>query len=103
MKYFMIKYHSKGESPDQWHTRVKQFIAAIDAQPDLEQRITYRCFKMKDGLDYFHIAGAADDGAVKVLQSKDFFKGYSEATRDAAEGEVTVVPLELIAETHFVA
>jgi hypothetical protein len=37
---------------------------------------------------------------VKTLQSRDFFKHYQAKTRQvAAGGEVTVTPIELIAET----
>ena len=38
--------------------------------------------------------------AVKTLQSRDFFKHYPEKTRQvAAGGDVTVTPIEVIAET----
>jgi hypothetical protein len=37
--------------------------------------------------------------AVKTLQQRDFFKHYTEKTRQVAGGEVTVTPIELIAET----
>jgi hypothetical protein len=33
------------------------------------------------------------------LQRRDFFKHYTEKTRQVAAGEVTVTPIELIAET----
>ena len=41
----------------------------------------------------------ADDAAVKTLQSRDFFKHYTEKTRQVAAGEVVVTPMEMIAET----
>jgi len=40
-----------------------------------------------------------DEAAIKTLQSRDFFKHYTEKTRQVAGGEVVVTPLELIAET----
>jgi hypothetical protein len=43
---------------------------------------------------------AADEQTVKALQSQAFFKSYNEATRAVAkDGEVTVTPLELVADT----
>jgi hypothetical protein len=33
------------------------------------------------------------------LRSRNFFKHYTEKTRQVAGGEVTVTPIELIAET----
>jgi hypothetical protein len=56
--------------------------------------------KLKDSTDYFHIATAADDAAVKALQSRDFFKRYDEPTRRVAIGDVQVSPLEIVAETR---
>lgn len=55
--------------------------------------------KSRDGNDYYHIATPADDDAVKALQQSAFFKPYQERTRQVAGGDVTVSPLELIAET----
>ena len=62
-------------------------------------RIIYRCLKNRDDASYWHLASAADDSAVKTLQQRDFFKHYTEKTRQVAGGEVTVTPIELIAET----
>ena len=55
--------------------------------------------KIRDGADYFHFAAAADETAIKALQSREFFKRYTEKTKQVAGGEVTVSPLEIIAET----
>jgi hypothetical protein len=101
MKYFLIKYRFKaGGSEEQWHRDIAAFIAAVDGDPAVSGRITYRCMKARDGSDYYHLATAADDDAVKALQSRDFFSRYTEkAELAAAGGEVDVVPLELIAQT----
>jgi len=56
--------------------------------------------KNRDDASYFHLAAAADDAAVKALQSRDFFKAYQARTREvAADGNVTVTPIEIIDET----
>jgi hypothetical protein len=55
--------------------------------------------KSRDDSSYFHLAAPIDDAAVKTLQSRDFFKHYTEKTRQVAGGEVTVTPIEVIAET----
>jgi hypothetical protein len=99
MKQFLIKYHLTNGTPDAWHQDVEEFIAALDGDPDLKGRISYRVMKIKDGSDYYHIASPADDDAVKTLQQRDFFKAYTEKTRAVAGGDVTVSPLETIAET----
>ena len=99
MKHFMIRYTRTNGAEEDWHRDIAEFIAAIDGDPDLKGKITYRCMKMRDDLSYTHLAAAADEQAIKALQSRDFFKRYTEKTRAVAGGEVTVTPLQLIAET----
>jgi hypothetical protein len=100
MKHFMIKYQFANGTTEEWHREIGRFIAALDSDPDLKGRIIYRCMKNRDDSSYFHFATAADEQAVKTLQGRDFFKHYTEATRKAAAGgEVTVTPIEVIAQT----
>jgi hypothetical protein len=48
----------------------------------------------------FSSCRSADDAAVKTLQSRDFFKAYQAKTREvAANGNVTVTPVDVIAAT----
>ena len=100
MKHFMIKYEFRNGTPEAWHQEIGRFIKAIDDDPELKGRISYRCMKNRDDKHYFHLAGVADDQAQKTLQSRDFFKHYTEMTRKVAGGEVTVTPIELIDETR---
>ena len=99
MKQFLIRYRLTNATPEAWHQDVAKFIAALDDDADLKGRISYRVMKTKEGSDYYHIASPADDDAVKTLQQRDFFKSYTEKTRAVAGGDVTVLPLEIIAET----
>jgi hypothetical protein len=99
MKHFMIKYKFAHGTPEEWHREIARFIAALDNDPELKGRIIYRCMKNRDDSSYFHLASAADDAAVKVLQQREFFKHYTEKTREVAGGDVVVTPIEWIAET----
>ena len=99
MKHFMIKYSFANGTTEDWHREIARFITALDGDAELKGRISYRCMKNRDDRNYFHLAAAADDAAVKTLQSRDFFKAYTETTRRVAGGEVTVTPIELIATT----
>ena len=99
MKHFMIKYRFANGTPAEWHQEIARFIAALNADPELKGKISYRCMKNRDDPSYFHLASAADEHAVKTLQSRDFFKRYTERTRQVAGGEVTVTPIELIDAT----
>ena len=101
MKYFMIKYRRSSGHEADWHRHIADFIARLDSDPAVKGKISYRCLKRRDGTDYFHIAGAVDDQAIKALQQSAFFRSYNEETRKVAAGEVEVIPLEVIAETAF--
>ena len=100
MKHFMIRYQRANGTQEDWHQAIAGFIAELDQDPELKGKILYRCMKIKDGADYLHLAAAADEHAIKALQSKEFFKRYTEKTKQVAKGgEVSVTPLEIIAET----
>ena len=74
-------------------------IAALNDDPELKGKIIYRCLKNRDDAEYFHLASAVDEDAIKTLQSREFFQHYSEKTRQVAGNGVVVTPMELIAET----
>jgi len=100
MQQFMIRYRRQNADAETWHRDVAQFIAAVDADPELRGRIGYRVMRLGGGDDYVHIATPADDQAVKTLQSRDFFKRYNERVRAvAADGKVEVTKLDLVGET----
>ncbi len=99
MKHFMIKYQLGNGTAEEWHREIDRFIAALNEDPELKGKIRYRCMKNRDDCSYYHLAAADDEAAIKTLQGRDFFKRYTEKTRQVADGEVTVTPIELIAET----
>ena len=99
MKQFMIRYRLTNGTAEDWHQDIAKFIAAVDQDPELKGKITYRCMRLRDEPQYFHLATAADEQAIKTLQQREFFKRYTEATKHVAGGDVVVAPLEIIAET----
>jgi len=99
MKYLLITYRFNHGSEADWHREIARFIAALDDDPVLKGRISYRCMKARGSSEYYHLAAAADDAAVQALQSRDFFSHYTAQTELVAGGEVVVTPLELIAQT----
>jgi hypothetical protein len=99
MKHFMIKYQFANGTTEDWHREIDRFISALNNDPELKGKISYRCMKNRDDTSYFHLAAATDEQAIKSLQQRDFFKHYTEKTRQVAGGEVVVTPIELIAET----
>ena len=98
MKQTLIKYKLTNATADEWHRDIAKFIAALDTDPAINGRISYRVMKSREGNDYYHLATHVDNDAVKALQQSAFFKPYQERTRQVAGGDVSVSPLELIAE-----
>ena len=72
MKHFLIKYRLKNGSEERWHQDIVRFISALDNDPALRGKISYRCMKGRGGSDYYHIATAADDDAIRALQAREF-------------------------------
>jgi hypothetical protein len=101
MKHFLIKYTFSGGLREEWHAEIDRFIAALDGDPVLGGKIAYRCLKHAQGDDYYHLAAAADEEAVRTLGERDFFSRYTECAEKASGGTVAVLPLELVAETKF--
>src|ERR1700691_3135558 len=100
MKHFLIKYRFKDGSEAAWREQIGRFIAAVEADATLNGRISYRCMKADNGSgEYYHLAATADDEAGKALQSRDFFKAYTEETKRVSGGTVEVLPLAIVAET----
>ena len=99
MKQFMIKYQFAHGTTEEWHREIGRFIAALDNDAELKGKIIYRCLKNRDDSSYYHLAAAADEQTIKTLQARDFFKHYTEKTRQVAGGDVVVTPMELIAQT----
>jgi hypothetical protein len=95
----MIKSQFANGTTEEWHREIGRFIAALDNDAELKGKIIYRCMKNRDDSSYYHLASAADEQAIKTLQARDFFKHYTEKTRQVAGGDVVVTPMELIAET----
>ena len=99
MKFNLIRYRFKTGSPEEWHQDIAQFVAALDADPALRDKISYRAMKAKEGDEYFHIAVAADQQAAKDLGGRDYFNRYTDKTDRVSGGGVEVLPLEIVAET----
>jgi len=72
----------------------------LDGDADLKGKISYRCMKVRDDAAHYHLAAAADDQAVKLVQLRDYFKCYTEETKHVAGRDVVVSPLEIIAATN---
>ena len=66
MKNFLIKYRFSSGSANARHQLIAQFIAALDSDPELKGKISYRCMREKGGSGYYHLAAASDKDAISA-------------------------------------
>jgi len=58
MKHFMIKYQFANGTTEDWHREIGRFIAALNSDPELKGKISYRCMKNRDDTSYYHLAAS---------------------------------------------
>ncbi|MGC1379475.1 MAG: hypothetical protein WA814_00470 [Candidatus Baltobacteraceae bacterium] len=98
MKYALIKYHFSHGSKDDWHRDIARFIEAIENDPELRGKISYRAMKAGSD-DYYHLATAFDQATADLLGERGFFDRYTARTGEVSGGKVEVIPLDIIAQT----
>jgi len=101
MKYFLITYRFQNGELAEWHAEIARFIAALDADPVLNGKISYRCLQSKAGPDCYHLATAFDEEAAKTLGERDFFARYTDKCEQVSGGTVEVTPMDLVGETAY--
>ncbi|MGH7285714.1 MAG: hypothetical protein ACRELY_29700 [Polyangiaceae bacterium] len=99
MKRFLISYSREKVTEQEWHARVAEFIRDIENDAELKGKILYTVMKAKDGTSYYHLAEVLDEKAGQLLQTREFFKAYTAATKQAGDDKVVVTPIETIAAT----
>ena len=99
MKRFLITYSREKATEGEWHARVGEFIREIESDADLKGRIFYTVMRAKDGASYYHLAEVLDDKAGEILQTREFFKAYTAATKKTGGDKVVVTPIEIVAAT----
>jgi hypothetical protein len=100
MIYSLIRYAIREPSED-WEREVSAFIQAIDRDPSLRGRVSYRCLKESDGVSFCHIAAAVNDSAVEDLKERPFFKPYSAKLRAIATRGPEFTKLQVVGETEI--
>ncbi len=102
VKHVLIRYHLDQGSMADWHRDIEMFIACLESDPELREKITYRAMRTPDN-DYYHMATAVDQDAADLLAERAYFEYYTGRTSQVSAGQVSVIPLEVVAETRVVA
>jgi hypothetical protein len=92
MKYSIIKYQFQNGTTEHWHREVARFVSAPDGDRELKGRIRTATIKTTIMLRLRPTIRPSRrcSRAIKAYQAK---------TQQLADGEVTVTPVELTAET----
>ncbi len=99
MKHVLIRYRCEDGSQSEWHDEVARFVKAIEADPELSGKITYRAMKTPDG-DYYHLATVVDQATADLLGEREFFARYTARVDEVSKGTLETSPLEIVAETN---
>ena len=93
-----IRYEFSGDE-DKWEAAIRGFIAAIDADPEVSGRFTYRVNKAKEGNMRVHWGSWDRPETVATLQSRDYFKSFAAELQAMAGESLSAVPLTEWAQT----
>jgi hypothetical protein len=100
MIYSLIRYSINVPNED-WEHEVLAFVRAIDRDPSLRGRVSYRCLKEGDGVSFCHIAAAVNDAAVDDLKERPFFRPYSAKLRAIAKCEPEFTKMQVVGGTEI--
>ncbi len=94
----LIQYDYDGDEAA-WLSAAEDFVAAIDNDPVLRGKFSYRVNIAADGVGRAHVGRWDSDETLAHLQSQDFFKTFAAKVGEFAGGAQNATRLRLAAET----
>ena len=94
----LIQYDYDGDEGE-WMAAVEGFVAAIDADPALRGKFSYRTNIAADGVGRVHVGRWDDEETLAHLQAQEFFKQFAAKVGEFAGGAPNATRLRLAAET----
>jgi len=94
----LIQYDYDGDE-SAWQTAVEGFVTAIDADPDLRGKFSYRVNTAADGVGRVHVGRWDKEETLAHLQAQDFFKQFAAKVGEFAGGSPNVTRLRQAAGT----
>ncbi len=98
MNGILIQYDYDGDE-GAWLAAVEDFVAAIDDDPVLRGRFSYRVNVAADGVSRVHVGRWDSEETLTHLQSQDFFKAFAAKVGEFAGGPPNASRMRLAAET----
>ena len=84
----LIQYEYSGDEAA-WRAAVDAFVAAVQADDEVNGDFSYVVNTLGDGPKRVHIGRWTDASAVKLLQSRDYFSTFSTALQAMAGDTMT--------------
>ncbi len=94
----LIQYNYDGDEGE-WMTAVEAFVGAVDADPALRGKFSYRVNIAGDGVGRAHVGRWDAEETLAHLQAQDFFKRFAAKVSEFAGGAPNATRLRLAAET----
>ncbi len=94
----LIQYDYDGDEAP-WLAAIEAFVTAIDADPDLRRKFSYRVATAADGVGRVHVGRWDSEATLAHLQSQEFFKQFAGKIGEFSGGGPNATRLQLAAET----
>ncbi|MBT7664936.1 MAG: hypothetical protein HN608_08420, partial [Rhodospirillaceae bacterium] len=94
----LIQYDYDGDEGP-WLAAAEEFVAAIDADPALHGKFSYRVNVAPDGVGRVHVGEWDSEETLSHLQSQDFFKTFAAKIGEFSGSGPNATRLSLAAET----
>ncbi|MCP4384234.1 MAG: hypothetical protein GY798_22965 [Hyphomicrobiales bacterium] len=98
MEGIIVRYRYDGDDAP-WRSTINRFIDAINADEAVKGRFRYSVTIAKDGVGRTHIGRWDSDETLKTVQSRDYFKQFSEAVQEFAGDTLEPGRMEVVAST----
>lgn len=94
----VVRYRYDGDDAA-WRGVVTTFVDAIGADDVVRGRFRYTVTTARDGVTRMHIGRWDSDEALKTVQSRDYFRAFSEAIQHFAGDTLESARIDVAAAT----
>ena len=98
MEGIVIRYEYDGDEAA-WRSAVDTFIEAVKADAEIAGKFHYAVNKAGDGKTRIHVGRWDKEETVKTVQSRDYFKTFSQAVQKLGGESLTPTRVSLYRET----
>lgn len=94
----LIQYQYRGDETE-WRAAIDAFIAAVNADIDLDGQFSYAVDTGADGVSRIHVGRWPDPETHALLQSRDYFKTFAPMVRKFGGDSLVAMQFENVCTT----